>query len=180
MTDLRRFAPLCSAIMLLCGCAEQSFQDLEQFVAATKAASPGKDPEPLPKIEPYQPFIYTAQALKDPFEPSAFVQQPIEEAEAVADSGIRPDMDRPREELEKYALGSLQMVGTFRAQQNGTLWALIRAPDGIVHRVKEGNYMGRDYGRIDRITEQRIELTEIVPDGRKGWMERENSLLLRE
>jgi len=169
-------------MVILAGCAEPEIQDLRQFVAAKKASSPGKPLEPLPKVEPYTPFEYTAEGLKDPFATSAFVQEAVVEPPPPIDNGIRPDADRPREELEKYALGSLAMVGSFQntEYEEGNIWALIKAPDGIIHRVKEGNYLGANHGQIILITEQRIDLQEIVPDGNRGWREREAFLSLAE
>ncbi len=155
-------------------------QDLEQFVAATKAASPGKKLEPLPTIEPYSPFTYTAQGLKNPFTDAEFLQKAEAEELQRLDNGIRPDPDRPREELEKYSLGSLKMVGTFVSAPNAQLWALIKAPDGIVHRVREGHHMGTDHGQILNVTDQRIDLLEIISDGDRGWKERDAFLSLAE
>lgn len=178
--SLRRSLLAVTIAGLVAGCGEADLEDLRQFVATTKASSPGKKLEPPPDVEPYRPFTYTAQGLKDPFAPSAFAQRQVvveEEPEAI-DTGIRPDPNRPREELEKYALGSLKMVGTFR--KAGELWALVQAPDGIVHRVQKGNYMGTDYGRVVNITEQRIDLTEIVPEGESRWVERDAFLSLSE
>jgi len=181
-----RSGPLLVIFLLIAGCIEPDpndlTRDLKQFVAETKAKSSGKPLEPPPKIEPYQPFTYTAEGLKDPFLPSPFVQQELAvmdeiPEEELPDSGIRPDFNRPREELEKYALGSLSMVGTFF--QGGDLWALVLAPDGIVHRVQTGNHLGMDHGRITNITEQRIDLTQIVAEGRR-WMERDAFLTLTE
>jgi type IV pilus assembly protein PilP len=69
------------------------------------------------------------------------------------------------------------MVGTFL--QSGALWALVQAPDGIVHRVQAGNYLGLNHGKIASITDQRIDLTEIVAEG-KRWVERDAFLSLTE
>jgi len=171
-----QWLPLVGVIILfIAGCTEPNTQDLRQFVADTKANTRGEEIEPLPEIEPYQPATYTAQGLKDPFELAEFavVEPPIEEPE-VFDYGLRPDPNRPREELEKHSLGSLKMVGTI--QRDG-LWALIRDPDGVVHRVREDNYLGSNHGRIVAVTEQRIELIEIIPEG-SGWVERDNFLSL--
>ena len=68
------------------------------------------------------------------------------------------------------------MVGTL-SQKNG-MWAIIKAPDGLVYRVTRNNYMGQNYGRITKISEDKVELTEIVPDGLGGWQERSASLVL--
>ena len=175
-----RAVPLYTAIALLAGCGQADRQDLQKFVADQKAASPGMKLEPLPEIEPYQPSAYNAQGLKDPFVPSTFArqQQIFVEQPEVIDTGIRPDPNRIREELEKYTLASLKMLGVIRKQE-GDLWALIKAPDGIVYRVQKGNYMGIDHGKITAITEQRIELAEIVADG-NHWIERDAFLALTE
>ena len=168
------------AVALLSGCADPDLEDLHQFIAANKASSPGKKLDPLPEIEPYHPFQYTAQGLKDPFALSEFVQDAEAAELARIETGIRPNPERPREELEKYSLGSLQMVGTFTNTQMTELWALIKAPDGIVHRVRPGNHLGNDHGRILNITDQRIDLLEIVPDNDRGWQERNSFLSLSE
>ncbi len=169
------------ATALLAGCADADIQDLQQFVATTKASTAGNKLEPLPVIQPYRPFTYTAQGLKDPYALAAFVQQEflidIPPEKVKQSGGIRPDLTRKREELEKYSLGSLKMVGTL--QKNG-LWALIKAPDGIVHRVQTGNYMGGNHGKIINITEQRIDLTEIVAEGDARWIKRDAFLSLAE
>lgn len=169
----KMFIP-CLTAVLLTGCAEPGIQDLQNFVATTKAASPGKKLDPLPQVEPYRPFNYSAQGLKNPFTVSEFAKQakPPE-----FDNGIRPDPQRPREPLEKYALGSLVMVGTI--QKDG-LWGLIKAPDGVIHRVIAGNYLGTDYGKITAVTKQRIDIKEIVSTHEAGWSERDNYLSLAE
>jgi len=57
---------------------------------------------------------------------------------------------------------------------------LIRTPDGIVHRVQVGQYMGQNEGRVIAVESSKINLTEIVPDGLGGFMERPASLALVE
>ena len=181
MKTSRVFRLLSSALLIapLAGCLENDLSDLERFVAETKQNVVGKPLGPLPVVEPYQPFYYEATPLKDPFSVSFFVLDALTRQEPIVDTGIRPDLDRPKEELEKYALGSLDMVGTFRDFDGEALWALIKAPDGIVHRVRKGNYLGESFGEILNITEDKIEIIEIVPDSQAGgWKERENFLSL--
>lgn len=173
-----RWVAMCT--LLAAGCSDPEIADLQQFVETTKASTPGLKLDPLPEVTPYRPFTYAAQGLKDPFIVSDFARQEtvlVEQPEVIS-SGIRPDPDRIREELEKYSLGSLKMVGTLLKDQN--LWALIKAPDGIVHRVRKGNYLGTDHGKIIDITDQRLELTEIVADGPSQWTERNAFLSLSE
>ena len=94
-------------------------------------------------------------------------------------SDVEPNLDRPREVLENFDLKELSMVGTLQGP-TGNLFALIRDNSGGIHRVRAGNYMGQNYGRIVGVSETRIELIEIVPNGSGGWVERPRSLSLDE
>ncbi|GIX22435.1 MAG: fimbrial protein [Gammaproteobacteria bacterium] len=145
--------------------------DLEQYVESTRNKYQGSV-EPLPLIEPYQSYKYAALDRRDPF------TEPQREQAAPPASGPRPDMQRRKEPLEAFPLDSLRMVGTLERQ--GEVWGLVRDPNGTIHRVKPGNHMGQNYGEIVRITESRIELVELVPDGLGGWMERKAQLSLTE
>ena len=72
------------------------------------------------------------------------------------------------------------MVGTLQKQDSDTLWALISDNEGGVHRVKEGQYMGKNHGRVVGIQTGSISLIEIVPNGVGGWIERPRSVTLEE
>ena len=102
----------------------------------------------------------------------------VETGPASTTAGPQPDLDRNREELEQYALDSLRMVGTL--DRDGTVWAIVRSPDSIIHRISVGNYMGKNHGKIIGISEDRIELMEIIPDGLGGFEERDAALALAE
>jgi type IV pilus assembly protein PilP len=79
--------------------------------------------------------------------------------------------------LEQYQLDQLQFVGTLE-QEN--LWALIRTPEGTIHRVKKGNYLGTNNGLIEVLTDSKIKLKEIVPNQNGGFVERETILAVVE
>lgn len=152
--------------IVISGCSDNSLTDLEQYVRQMKSR-PAKPISPLPEIEPYKTFAYQAADLRNPFTP-AVVELPVGSA--------HPDQNRDREALEKYPLDSLIMVGTIR--QGESIWALIHTPDGVLYRVKKGNYLGQNYGKIIHISEEKIEITEIVPSGEGGWLERQTMLAL--
>lgn len=175
MTDARlRLFTLVAAAALLAGCAEDR-SDLEEYVAETKSRE-GGDIEPLPEFVPYESFSYDRDDLRDPFIPAREFAEAEDEEDS--DSDIAPDPDRPREPLEQYPLDSLEMVGTL--DRDGQTWGLVQDPDGTVHRVLEGNYMGQNYGRIVAVRDDGIELIEIVRDDGEEWREREASLGLGE
>ncbi|HRD48254.1 MAG: pilus assembly protein PilP [Candidatus Competibacter sp.] len=174
-------------VAVLAGCAQPDLAEVQRFVETTKRTTPVKKLDPPPEIKPYTPFAYTAQGGKDPFVVAAWAGEEVlgDIPDKVQQSGanytgLRPDPNRVREDLEKYSLGSLKMMGTFRmgGGNGGELWALILAPDGVVHRVQKNNYLGMNHGKIAGITEQRVELKEIVPDGPGRWQERDAFLSL--
>lgn len=125
---------------------------------------------PPPEVKLYEPFTYDNSAgLPDPFKP----RKP-----SIQRGGHRglnqPDFTRPKEELEEFPLESLKMVGyLFRDK---VAYAIIRSPDGRLHRVKDGNYMGQNFGKITEITDGKVKLREMVQDSAGDWSERISSL----
>lgn len=169
--------PVCPVLLalFLAGCGGQDLADLDEYAARIKSQK--KSPiEPLPEFKTIEPFVFDADAVRSPFEPVA--EETATDGQAAATGGLRPDLDRPKEELEAYALDSLRMVGT--VFQSGTLWGLVRANDGTIHRVRNDNYMGKNFGKIARIAEDKIEVIEIIQDSTNAWRERPATLALAE
>lgn len=167
---LRKFIPLLVPL-LLAGCASQDMSDLRGFVDEVKARPPSGI-EPIPEVKPVVGFVYTAKNRRDPFTPQ---EDETAATESILDSGIRPDPNRRKEELESFTLDSLRMVGTL--EQNEATWGLVKTSDGTIHRVAPGNFMGQNDGKITRISEDKIELIELVPTG-SGFLEREAAVAL--
>ncbi len=166
------------------GCVSQDISDIEQEVSEIMARSGGRI-EPLPEIKPYEAYAYESGQLgrKNPFKPFYIIDKPSISDNAAVDDGLTEEMEREirnrnREELEQFELDSLRMVGTIDNENNN--WAIVLDPDGVVHRVKVGNYVGANIGKITNIYEDRIELREIVQDSNGRWEEREAALALIE
>lgn len=157
---------------LLAGCAKHDMNDLRGFVEEVKQRPPGRI-EPLPEIKEVETHTYSSSDLRNPFAPEK-VQET--ETNIAQNSGLTPDFNRRKEELEQFPLDSLRMVGTL--DKEDFVWALIRTNDGTIHTVKSGNYIGMNYGKIDRISEEKIELTEIIKDGQGGYIERQATVAL--
>ena len=169
---------LCIASLsgMMVACSGEPTSDLEEYVQITKRQQKSSI-EPLPEFKPYESFAYQAADLRDPFTEPTFSQaKPT--GPVVSNNGIKPDFDRPTEPLEEFPLDSLRMVGTL--EQREDQWALINDTDGTIHRVQPGNYAGQNHGKITRITDFEVELTEIVPDGIGGWIERQSSIAISE
>ncbi len=146
--------------------------DLEEFVAQEKAKKSSKI-EPIPQIKQYEAFAYVQGNRRDPFAASENDQR---SAGAGGSGALAPDLHRNREPLEEFPLDALRMLGIIQA--NGKTYALIKAPDNVVHRVTRGDHLGQNYGAITKVDDTEIKLTEIIPDGFGGWMQRFANLAL--
>lgn len=166
----------CSILLGLAGCVSDDMTDLDSYVAQVKAR-PKSPIEPLPERKVIETYVFKPDGLRDPFQP---VEKKLDETGVDLSSvkGIKPDTTRRKEELEAYSLDTLRMVGTLTNEKG--LWGLVKANDGTIHRVQVGHHMGQNYGRIDRILADKIELTEIVPDKPGTWREQQASLALAE
>ena len=100
----------------------------------------------------------------------------LEEEQSASAEGLQPETNRPKQPLEVFPLDTLAMVGIMEQLDNR--WGLIKDPQNVVHRVKVGNYMGQNEGRIIEITETDIRLVEIIPDGIGGYIERDASIAI--
>ncbi len=160
---------------LVAGCSG-NLSDLEAWVEEVKSR-PQEGIEPLPEIMPYKAHTYVKGSKRDPFDTSIFRPQVASVAKK-AISAISPDPNRVPEYLESFPLDTLRMVGTM--SQNAQNWALIKTPDNTIQRVLTGNYLGQNNGKIIEVTNDGVELVEIIPDGFGGWRERESSIALSE
>lgn len=161
------------AAMLLTACGGDEFHDLQDFVKNSGADMRGKI-EPPPEVRPYEPFPYdNEKGLPDPFKPRKLAPRPGESA-----GKNQPDMDRPKEALEEFPLEGLKMVGYL--YQNKVGYAVIRAPDGKLHRVKAGNHVGVNFGLIKEVNDTGVIIKEMVQESTGDWTERSSSLQLLE
>jgi len=166
--------PVLAAFSLaLAGCGSQQ-DDLNRYIAEVKDR-PATPIPPIPAVRTYTPYKYEGLLGRDPFRTST-----SEGSDQVASGGSakgpRPDLQRPREYLERFELDTLVMVGTFAKEASE--WALVKDPDGVVHRVAVGNYMGKNHGKVNGISNDEVQLSEFIADGAGGWLVREASIAL--
>lgn len=162
---------LAAGVLAGCG-SDGGYADLQMFMDEVDARPKGQI-EPLPPFVPYKPFTYRAANKRSPFEPPVVIRQVKPDGRP---SDVEPNFNRVKEFLEQFPVGQLRMVGTL--EQRESLFALVQDPEGGVHRVVDGDYMGTDFGRIIEINDVSIELREIVPDGTGGWVERARTVAL--
>jgi type IV pilus assembly protein PilP len=174
MTTVLRLALVLAAVApLLTGCGGSDFADIDAFMAE-KRARPGGIIAPIPTFKAYEAFAYSATTLRSPFDRPIEVRE-ITQLQAI--STIKPDNDRAKEFLEQFTLDSLSMVGSL--ERGGDEWTLIRDPEGGVHRVSVGNFLGRNHGKVVEMNDSYIAVVEIVSDGtEEGWVERPRTIEL--
>lgn len=173
MTIARWFSIVATTLTLVGCVGGDDFSDLQSFMDQERARPKGAI-EPLPKFQPYEAFTYSAAALRSPFQPPVKIDLASQQK---GSKDVKPDESRVRQFLEGFNIETFEMVGVLGNQ--GINYALVRGAGGV-HRVKVGDYLGRNHGRITSIDEAKVDVVEIVPDGEGGWLERPRSLTLKE
>lgn len=151
---------LLSSVFVLAACDGEG-DDLHQWMTEQKQVAKQKVKPPVAP-EPVKPVTYFAPGQITPHEFN-------ERRMRVVNTANRPELNRPKELLEEYALENLKFVGSIGSGNN--LSGLIEY-NGHVYTVKKGNYIGTNFGRVSAITADSITVTESVenPDG--GWNNR--------
>ncbi|MGP9767448.1 pilus assembly protein PilP [Halomonas sp. AOP13-D3-9] len=166
---------LAASVALLTACADADLAQLESTLGDIRQSPGGQPPVMAIALPESQDLAYLYSDGRSPFlPPDAIAQSGVNRSEGP----LAPDPQRTPEPLERFSLQELRLVGTMR--MGGRQVALIASPDGNVTSVKEGNYMGSDYGRIAEINAQEIRVTERVFTQRDGWQERQVSLVINE
>ena len=170
MTNRRVPHPCVLMAALAVSCAGEP-DDLAAWLDEVKAR-PGVQPGALPQISRPGEFRYEAGERPSPFAPIA----PGNEETRRTGGEPAPDPAREPDFLENYSLDALRMVGSLR-QESG-LYGLMQTPDGLIHRLATGDYLGRNHGRVVRISEEEVQLVELVADGNGGYLQRPAAISL--
>lgn len=161
------YSNLFLAYFLLIGCSSGD-EDLRQFINEKKQRKGGKMP-PVPEMVLMPKFIYP----NDPNRRNPFKLRPLERSV----DRLAPNIKRPKQPLEMYPLDSLKFVGVLKQDQ--VIWALIQklGESGEIAKIKIGDYMGQNYGKVISITNQTLKLQELIR-GNDKWRKQIISLNL--
>lgn len=174
---MRRALLMLPLAVLLAACGSEEHSDIKQWMADSTRDLRGRVP-PLPEVMPFPVVSYDAGGVLDPFKSAK-----IEPDKQRGGGKNAPDLDRRKEELERFPLDALRFVGLIR--NNKVLFGVIVA-DKRIYRVKVGNYMGENFGKIMEIEaspgmdEGRIVLHEQVQEPNGDWTERETVLEMQQ
>jgi len=171
---VRRWLILAGALVALSGCGNEQdpVSDLRQMV---EKPPPTPDESELPELpQGVEPTEVRFRSLeRSPFATIPALQKAQEPEPEY--TGPTPDESREPGPLERYALGQLEIVGTVKRPRQG--WrAYVSTPDGVMHTVSPGDYMGKKYGRIQEIGPNGIVLRELVPRGEGRWEKRKRTV----
>ncbi|MGL6244776.1 pilus assembly protein PilP [Pseudomonas sp.] len=158
----------------LAGCGNgNDVGDLDAYMNEVRLRPPGKI-EPTPTFRSYPAFTYSAANLRSPFSRQVRVDLAGQKR---GSRNVKPDPNRARQYLEGFNIEQFEMVGTI-SNATGS-FALLRGAGGV-HRLKVGDYLGRNDGRIVAISGSQVDVVEIVPDGEGAWLERPRTIPLKE
>lgn len=176
--------PIClvlvvSALLLtLSGCGTSRDEDIRQWMADERNQTKPKV-EPIPAPKQFRPEAYTNAAATEPFSKDKLTQALKRDASQVVANGalVAPELARRKEPLEAFPLDSMGLVGSII--KAGQPVALIKV-DSLLYQVKQGAYLGQNFGKVVKISETEVTLREIVQDAVGEWIEREATLQLQE
>ncbi|MDO8299890.1 pilus assembly protein PilP [Lacisediminimonas sp.] len=160
---------------LLAGCGDSGEQEVRQWMNETRSQARISVPK-ITEPKKFTPFLYSQKGEIDPFDPIK-LQVALARQQKTSSSKLRPNLERRREALEAYPLDGLKMVGTLQSREMRL--ALIEV-DKLVYQVKIGNYMGQNFGMVTRITDNDVEIKEVIQDAGGEWIERKAKLELQE
>ncbi|MEP6874188.1 MAG: pilus assembly protein PilP [Burkholderiales bacterium] len=170
----RRLAATALASFVLVGCGGDQ-QELSQWMEQQRReVKPNVQPLSPPKK--FNPQAYVALGGVEPFSNQKLTVALKQEARQ-PNSLLSAELNRRKEPLEAYPLDSMSMVGS--VTKAGRPYALLRV-DNLLYQVKQGDYLGQNYGKITKISETDVALREIVQDAAGEWIERTSALQLQE
>lgn len=169
------FIALCS---FLGACSGGDHEDLKQWMVENTKDMRGNVAK-LPEVKPYEPVLYDAEGVLDPFKPGKI--EPDSKYKQLAGKGgaFQPDFEAREVRnslLEKYPLESLKMIGYLNVKKIPI--AVLQVEDKV-KQVKVGDYIGLDFGMVTQISDTEVQLRELIQDSAGDWTERKSSLYLQ-
>jgi len=170
----RSAALLVACVAVLSACAADQ-DELQQWMEQQKReVKPNVEPLSAPKK--FNPVPYAALGAVEPFSTQKLTVALKQEARQ-PNSLLAAEINRRKEPLEAYPIDSMAMVGS--VTRNGRPYALLKV-DNLLYQVKQGDYLGQNYGKIIKISETDVAYREIVQDAAGEWIERNSALQLQE
>jgi type IV pilus assembly protein PilP len=162
------------AATLLAGCGDSDVREVRDWMEQVKRDT-RPAVKPLPEPKDFLPYAYGAKDAVDPFEPNKLLGE-LARAAATSNNPNQPDLQRPRELLETFPLDTMQMVGMM--EKGGTRFALLQVERSL-YQVKAGQRIGQNFGVVTRVSEDAVDIREVVQDAAGEWTQRVTKLELQ-
>lgn len=177
MKGLRLISLVCVA-GALAACSDSNTEELQQWMNEQRAQTRPRI-QPVSEPKRYVPQPYTQERAIEPFSVLKLTQALKRESGSgnLNVALVDPELRRRKEALEAFPLDAVALVGSLIKE--GQPVALLKV-DNLIYQVRVGNYVGQNYGRINKITETQVNLREIVQDAAGEWIERPAMLQLQE
>ena len=173
-TRARLFMSIAIVAGATAGCGGEQDELTQWMDQQQREVKPSVQPLSAPKK--FIPQAYVALTGVEPFSTQKLSVALKQEARQ-PNSLLAAEINRRKEPLEAYPLDSMSMVGS--VSKAGRPYALLRV-DNLLYQVKQGDYLGQNYGKITKISETELSLREIVQDAAGEWIERSSALQLQE
>jgi type IV pilus assembly protein PilP len=162
------------AALLVSGCGGEQGELTQWMEQQRREVKPSVQPLVPPKK--FAPQAYSALSGVEPFSNQKLTVA-LKQESRQPNSLLAAEINRRKEPLEAYPLDSMTMVGS--VVKAGRPYALLRV-GSLLYQVKQGDYLGQNYGKITKIAETDVSLREIVQDAAGEWIERTSALQLQE
>ncbi len=169
-----RAVVVCGAALAVAGCSGEQEELAQWMEQQRREVKPNVTPLLAPKK--FNPQAYSALTSVEPFSTQKLTVA-LKHESRQPNSLLASEINRRREPLEAYPLDSMTMVGS--VVRTGRPYALLKV-DNLLYQVKQGDYLGQNYGKIVKISETDVSLREIVQDAAGEWIERTSALQLQE
>ena len=114
--------------------------------------------------------------LRDPFE--SYLDVVAARNKAAQEKRAAQKSSREPELLEAFDLDTLKLVAIFSMGEERV--AMVEDAQGKGHLVSQGNYMGKNNGRIEKLTDDTIYLIEQVSDPAGDLVDRQVTMTMKE
>lgn len=172
MKRIRRWFTLLSFVTLI-GCKANQ-EPLSDFVSQVEAKA-RKDVEQLTPSLDFVAAKYQQRQLRAPF---VLPEAAIVQDQPVAKKNCwQPTARAKTGKLEKYPLSKLRLKGVMG--RGGSVSGLVQTPSGNVIKVKNGQFIGLNNGKVTKVTSKYVLINETLPDGLGCWQKRNVKLALK-
>jgi len=141
-----------------------------------EAATPPEQPLPDARQHQVKAPPIDFEHLRDPF--ASYLKTVALRGQRLLKAQQSKLQNREREPLEVFDLSTLSLVGIYKMGSKRV--AMVQDSQGKGYTVKEGNYMGKNSGRIEKIDDKTLYLVERMLNAEGNIVDRQVTLTLKE